>query len=155
MMGFNGSVQSSLVLHAAAPIEAVEYTPAWAACSFRTAARPRYRYDDGREIDRPMLTLSDPQSLAPLTCAKPYVPPVVTNAVQPTAPRSGMTGLAKVAVVLDEQGAVQQTHVVLAPGPDEGRAAEVAARHSTFAPAVFRCKPISSGYEFAVEFSDP
>jgi hypothetical protein len=153
MIEVYGSMQSSLAVHAAAPIEAIEYTPAWASCSFRAGARPRSGYDDEREIDRPVLTLSNPQPLAPLSCAKPYMPPVVKSAVEPTSPAAGLSGIAKIAMVVGAQGEVQYTHVLSAPSPEAGRAAEDAARHSTFAPALFRCQPVTGGYEFAVMFS--
>jgi hypothetical protein len=60
----------------------------------------------------------------------------------------------RVAVALDDGGVPQFTRIVSSAGRALNQPSTESARHSTYVPAVFRCKPVSSGYEFAVMFAD-
>jgi hypothetical protein len=141
----------SLELHADGPIEGVSYAPAWAACTFRAGTSPPNGYD--RDVQSPVLTLANPQPVAPATCAHPYVPTTVTHAFEPVTPQEAVTGTVSVAVALDERGIPQAARIVASPSPVLNNTSLGAAMGSEYAPAVFRCQPVPGGYIFVVDYS--
>ena len=144
----------SLELHADGPIEGVSYTPDWATCTFRAGTRPRTGYD--RDATSPILTLTNPQPIAPTTCAHPYATAKVTRTVEPTTPamaaQQGISGLVYVAVALDERGVPQAARVVTSPSPILNNASLAATMRSEYTAEVFRCRPVPGGYMFGIDF---
>jgi hypothetical protein len=152
---YYGVHEVSLELHADGPIEGVSYTPDWGACTFRAGTRPRDGYD--HEVQRPVLALADPQPVAPAMCAHPYAATTVTHAAEPNTPQRamvlGIAGTVSVAVALDERGVPQAARVVTSPSPVLNVVSLSAAMQSEYTAAVFRCKPVPSGYIFTVDYS--
>lgn len=150
----NGVREDSFVVRADAPIEGIEYAPSWASCTFRAGTRARNAYDKQDNVERPVVVLANPQPVEPAACAHAYVSPAVTHAVEPTAPANAdrITGDVLVAVALDDHGKPQFTRVVSSPSPLLNGVAQDAAKRSEFTGAIFRCKPVPSGYEFAIQF---
>lgn len=145
---------SSVVVKADAPIEGIEYAPTFASCTFYAGARNSNGYDSNWLIDGPIVDVGNPQSIDPPTCARPYVPASVVRAVEPTTPgQAYVTGDVRVAVTLDDTGQPLHGRVVSSPAAVLDAPSFDAAVHSTYRPTIFRCKPVPSGYEFAVEFA--
>jgi len=147
-----GIREASLIVIADGPIEAVEYAPTWASCTFHAGAHARGGNEDDRDADRPSLIVTNPAPVDPATCQVPYRSPAVMRTPDTTSPRSDVHGAVRVAVALDEQGAVQFTRVVSSPGAVLDATAVQAARQTTYRAAVFRCRPVSAGYVFTIEF---
>lgn len=150
----NGVREDSFVVRADAPIEGVEYAPSWASCTFHAGTRARNGYDKRDDVERPVLALANPQPVEPAACAHAYVSPAVTHGVDPMAPANAdrVTGDVRVAVALDEHGKPQFTRVVSSPSPVLNGVAQDAAKRSEYTGAIFRCKPVPSGYEYAIQF---
>jgi hypothetical protein len=146
-----GGQEASINVRANGPIDGIAYTPAWATCTFYAGARPR-KYSDAHDVDRPTLTVGDPQPAEPATCGRPYVPIAVKRAEEPQQPASGDMGLVRVAVAVDERGNVRYARVVASAAASLNPSAVDAARRSEYAPAVFRCKNVPSGYQFNVQY---
>lgn len=148
-----GAREASLIVRAEGPIEGVEFTPSWATCTFHAGTRARYRSERrADDIQRPELVASNPQPAEPATCSVPYVSTAVLHAFEPDMPREPIVGTVKVAVALDEQGVPRYTRVVSSPGIALNAPSVNAALRSRYVAAVFRCKPVTSGYEFSVAF---
>lgn len=147
--------ESSVLVRADAPIEAMTYEPERGSCTFRAGTRARNGYD-GNDVQRPEVTVSGAQPLEPVACAQPYVSPTVLHASEPQTPamaaQQGILGTVRVGVALDERGMPQSLRVISSPSVILNLASLEAARRSTYAGAVFRCAPVPSGYEFAIEF---
>lgn len=148
----NGQQDASIVVHAGGPIEGVEYAPQWATCSFHSGVRVANQHDNISSIDRIVLEAANPQPVEPATCETPYRAPTSVQVIQPKIAAQTIHGTARVAVALNESGAPQDTRIVSGLTPDIGFAVRAAARQTTYAGAVFRCKPIASGYEFSIEY---
>lgn len=149
----DGGNEASVVVRADGPIQGIAYAPTWAPCTFRAATLPRDSYET-RDPRRPVLTVGNPQPLEPASCAKPYVLPAVQAAVEPMTPENTRdTGIVRVAVALDARGAVRSARVVASPSKMLNVSAVSAAARSEYTGAVFRCEPVPSGYEFAVEYN--
>jgi len=149
-----GGRESSVAVRADGPIEGVSYAPAWTACSFRAGTLPRRSYD-APDVNRPTLTLGNPQSIAPKSCAHPYAAPSVKHAIEPMAPVDYpvLTGaVAMVAVALDERGVARFTRVVASPAAEVNASAADAARRSEYRPATFRCEPVPGSYQYNVGY---
>ena len=148
--------EDSVLVRAGGPIEGIEFDPSWSSCAFRTGVR-QPNNTDGPEIARPTVVASDSQPLDPIACATPYVATTLTRAAPADTPalaqQQGITGTARLFVSLDERGGVTSTRILSSPSAILNNAALAAARASTYRGAVFRCKPIPSGYLFAVDFS--
>jgi hypothetical protein len=151
-----GSREASLVVRADAPIEGIIYAPAWASCTFHAGVRPRTGYDTP-DIRRPELVLANLLPVDPVTCSRPYIPPSTTGPALPATPamaqQQGITGTVRVAVALDEHGAPQYARIVASPSVFLNAISINAALKSRYSPAVFRCSPVPSGYEFLIDFS--
>jgi hypothetical protein len=151
-----GTREASITVRADAPIEGIVYAPAWAPCTFRAGARPRDGYDLD-DVQRPVLSLSNAQPAPPVTCTRPFAAPTVLHAVEPTTPLAAMQmhaeGTVRVAVALDERGVPQFARIVFTPAGSLNAASIASAMGSTYSPAIFRCEPVPSGYEFSVNFS--
>jgi hypothetical protein len=147
-----GGREASINVRAESPIEGIAYTPTWATCTFHAGARPRTSYDT-RDFERPTLTVGNPQAVEPATCARPYVQTTVIHAVEPQTPGFGDTGNVRVAVALDEHGVVRYARVVATAAASLNPSAVDAARRSQYTAAVFRCKPVPSGYQFSVQYT--
>lgn len=79
---------------------------------------------------------------------------VAPASVEYPAAARGTTGLAIIAVALDTTGAVADVRVYQSSRSKElDNAALDAARHSRYAPAVFRCEPVAGAYLFRAEFN--
>ena len=145
----------SLELHADGPIEAVSYTPTWAPCTFSAGALPPDGYD--RDVPSPVLTLANPQPIAPAACAHPYVATTVTHAFEPAMPERAaqemISGTVQVAVALNERGTPQAARIVASPSPVLNDASLTTAMRSEYTPAVFRCRPVAGGYIFGLGFN--
>jgi hypothetical protein len=148
----NGEQDATLVVHAGGPIEGIEYTPQWATCSFHSGVRAVSRKDNLSSIDRVLLEAGNPQPVEPATCAAPYVAPTTLHAAEPSLGQQSTTGTARIAVALDEQGVPRAERIISGLTPTIGFAVRDAARLSTYSAAVFRCKPVASGFEFTSEF---
>jgi hypothetical protein len=145
-----GGREFSLILRADAPIEGIEYTPTWAPCTFHAGTSAPSGYEP-RVAERPTFTVSNPQPIERAACAHSYVAPKVTRAVEPASPGPG-GGTVTVAVALDERGIPRYTRVI---GPRDAflnPSAVNAAKRSEYQGAVFRCRPVPSGYEFTVQY---
>ena len=146
----------SLVVRAGDPIEGVAYSPDWATCTFHAGTRARNGYD-APDVERPVLSLADPQPVEPASCAQPYVSPVAIHAVEPYIPaiaiQERIQGTVRVGVSLDERGMPLSTRIITSPSVVLNASALNAARRSQYRGAVFRCKPVPSGYEFTVDYS--
>jgi len=147
-----GGREASIDVRADAPIEGLVYAPAWASCLFYAGVRPRTGYE-APDVARPLLTIGNPLPVQRASCDHPYVEARVTEAVEPTGP-GGLRGLVSVAVALDERGVPQFTRIVSSAAAMLNASAADAARRSRYANAVFRCKPVPSGYEFNVEYPE-
>jgi len=145
--------EASLIVRADGPIEGVEYTPTWASCTFHAGTRPRGGYDDHRDIQRPVLVVTSPVAIEPVTCTVPFRSTGVVHAPEPIAPQSRVSGFVRVAVALDDQGIPRFTRVVSSQAAVLNTPSVNAARQSTYTATVFRCQPVPGGYEFAVMFS--
>jgi hypothetical protein len=143
--------ETSLNVRADRPIEGIAYAPSGATCTFHAGTRPREGYD-ARDVDRPTLTVGNPQPAEPASCARPYVAASVMHAFEPTGPPGENGGLVRIAVGLDELGHVRYTRVVASPAARLNPSALDAARRSEYGAAVFRCKPVPSGYQFAIDY---
>jgi TonB family protein len=152
----DGMHDASIVVHADGPIDGIEYAPTWASCTFHAGTRDD-GYDRPQELDRPILVVSDPQPIDPPPCTNAYVPTVVMRAKEPDTPgnaiEAGVGGLVRVAVALDEKGTPEHARIARSASDMLNASALDAALHSSFRPAVFRCKPVASGYEFTVEYN--
>jgi|GEM_PF-2868220 len=149
-----GGSESSVAVRADDPIEGVSFAPAWTACSFRAGTLPRRSYD-APDVTRPTLTLGNPQSIAPATCAHPYAAPSVKHAIEPMAPADYPVptgGVANVAVALDERGVARFSRVVASPAAEVNASAADAARRSEYSPATFRCEPVPGSYQYNVGY---
>jgi len=147
-----GQPEASVIVRADGPIEGVEYTPAWASCTFHAGTRSPGGDDESRRIDRPVLTATNPVAVEPADCPVPYRATSVLRAFEPSSPQAAVYGPVSVAVAIDDQGIPQSTRVVSSPGAVLNAPAVDAARRSTYAAAIFRCQPVSSSYVFVVEF---
>jgi hypothetical protein len=152
---FNGS-EESFTIRADAPIEGIIYAPEWASCTFHAGVQPRERYDRP-DLRSPVLVLANPVAAEPAVCARPYSPPTVGHAVEPDTPlaamQMGTQGTVRVAVALDERGIPRFSRIISTPGGVLNAASTSSAMRSTYSPAIFRCRPVPSGYEFSVEFT--
>jgi hypothetical protein len=148
----NWGREASVMVRADAPIEGIVYAPAWASCTFYAGARNRNGYD-APDIDRPTLTAGNPQQVERATCEHPYAATKVVRAFEPTGNGRAAPGTVSVAVALDERGVAQFTRVVFSADPLLNGSAADAAKRSQYSGAVFRCKPVPSGYEFTVEYN--
>jgi hypothetical protein len=148
-----GGREASVTVQADGPIEGVVYAPAWASCTFRAGTRPSMYYT-AREVDHPVLTLGNPQPAAPATCARPYVPPVATRAVEPNTPVDAgpVSGTVSIAVALDERGVVRFTRVVASPAAELNVTAADAAKRSEYRAGIFRCEPVPSSYQYNIGY---
>jgi hypothetical protein len=147
-----GGRETSLNVRADRPIEGIAYAPAGAHCTFHAGTRPREGYE-ARDVDRPTLTVGNPQPVEPAPCARPYVAAFVKSAFEPRTPANADGGgVVRVAVGLDAFGLVRYTRVVASPSVRLNPSAVDAARRSEYGAAVFRCKSVPSGYQFAVEY---
>jgi hypothetical protein len=145
----NEEQDATLVVHAGGPIEGIEYTPQWASCSFHSGVRVANQHDNLSSIDRIVLEVADPQPVEPAACSEPYVSSTTVHAAEPAlAAQQSVSGSARIAVALDDHGVPQATRIVSGLTPTIGFAVRDAARLSTYRAAVFRCKPVASGYEF-------
>lgn len=148
---------ASVIVRADVPIDGIEYAPTWASCTFHAGTRDENGYDLLQKVDRPTVVVSDPQSIDPPTCAKPYVPVAVMYAKEPDVPRdarrAGVGGTVFVAVAVDDKGTPEHARIAGSPSSMLNASALDSTLQSTYRPAVFRCKPIVSGYEFTVEFT--
>ena len=147
-----GGKEASINVRADGPIEGIAYTPSWATCTFHAGARPRNGYDTP-DVERPTLTVGNPQPVEPATCAHPYVPTSVVHPVEPITPPSFDAGNVRVAVALDEHGIVRYARVVATAAASLNASAIDAARRSEYTTAVFRCRPVPSGYQFSVQYT--
>ena len=149
----DGGHEASIIVRADGPIEGIAYAPTWAPCTFRAGTLPR-AYSDKPEPQRPILTVGNPQPLAPPACAKPYIPPAVQHAVEPNAPEGVQdAGYVRVAVALDARGAVRSARVVESPSKALNVSALSAATRSEYTGAIFRCEPVPGSYEFAIQYN--
>lgn len=146
-----GGRENSLNVRADRPIDGIAYAPAGAHCTFYGGTRPRKGYE-ARDVERPTLTVGNPQPVEPATCEHPYVAASVKQAIEPQAPPFGEPGIVRVGVALDERGVVRYARVVASPSQRLNPSALDAARRSQYSAAVFRCKPVPSGYRFAVDY---
>jgi hypothetical protein len=146
-----GGQEASLTVRADRPIEGVAYAPAWASCAFRAGTRPS-RYYAARELQRPTLMVGDAQPVEATSCRQTYAPATVKQAVEPFQPATREVGLVRVAVALDDHGKVLYARVVDSPAINLNPPSIDAARRSEYAPAIFRCKPVSSSYQFVVDY---
>lgn len=146
-----GGQEASLLVRADRPIQGIAYTPSWASCAFRAGTRPS-RYYGAREVQRPTLTVGDTQPVVAPSCGRPYVPASVKQAVEPTQPATRETGLVRVAVAVDDHGYARYARIVESPSINLNPSAVDAASKSEYSAAVFRCKPVSSGYQFVVDY---
>ncbi len=148
-----GGQEASVTVRADAPIDGIQYAPAWATCTFHAGARPKSG-NEARDVDRPTLAVGNPQPIERVTCRRPYVSATVTHAVEPINPLGNVYGTVRVGVALDERGIPQLTRVIATADQRLNRSAVDAARRSEYAAAIFRCNPIPSGYEFTVDYVD-
>jgi TonB family protein len=148
--------EDSVLVRAGGPIEGIEFAPSWSSCVFRTGVRPPNN-TDGPEIARPTVVASDSEPLDPIACATRYVAATVMHAARADTPamaqQQGITGTVRVFVSLDERGSIISSRILSSPSAILNNAALATARASTYRGAVFRCKPIPSGYVFAVDLS--
>jgi TonB family protein len=85
----------------------------------------------------------------PVTIVSPPPPPDLT----PDQRSAAYTGVARVRVDVDANGAVTGTAVVDSTGKDElDLVAVSAARAARYAPATHACKPVAGSYVFALRF---
>jgi hypothetical protein len=141
----------SVRIRADGPIEGVAYTPSWASCTLHAGTRARSGYD-ARDVERPLVTLATSQPVEPASCPKPYRSPAVTRAFEPQTPSSFVHGIVRIGVALDERGVPGAVRIIASPDTALNESSIQSVRRSTFAPAVFRCKPVASGYVFAVSY---
>ncbi len=99
-----------------------------------------------------------PDTLSLTTCPVPARPARVVKAVEPDYPliarQEGLTGVAYVAVILDERGAVQESFIYRSSGARSlDEASLVAARRSQYAPEIKNCVPVAGLYIFRAEFA--
>jgi hypothetical protein len=144
--------EASFIVRADGPIEGVEYTPPWASCTFHAVTRSPGVDDESRHIDRPVLIVNNSVAIEPANCPVPYRATRVLRTFEPSSPPAAVYGAVSVAVAIDDEGTPQSTRVVSSPGSVLNPPAVDAARRSTYAPAIFRCQPVPSGYVFVVEF---
>jgi hypothetical protein len=151
-----GVREASFTVRADAPIEGIVYAPAWAPCTFHAGVFQPDGYTM-RDVERPVLTLTNPVPAEPAHCARPYAPPTVEQAFEPITPFAASAaeaeGTVRVAVALDEHGLPRFSRIVSTANGLLNRPATNSAMRSTYSPAVFRCIPVPSGYEFAVQFN--
>jgi hypothetical protein len=145
-----GGQEASINVRAEKPIEGIAFTPSWATCTFHAGTLPRSGYEAG-DVERPTLTVANPQPVEPATCARPYVPTTVIRGFEPQTPAGGDAGTVRVAVALDASGIVRYARVVTASSNLNPSAVD-AARRSEYSPAVFRCQRVPSGYQFSVQY---
>ena len=148
--------ETSVLVHADGPIEALEFDPAWAPCAFRAGVRKRTP-DDAPDVPRPVVYATGGIPIAPATCPQPYVATSLTHTATPHIPamafQQGIAGSVHVGVALDERGAYTAGQVISSPSAVLDQAALDAAKRSSFTPAIFRCQPSPSGYEVTIEFT--
>jgi hypothetical protein len=147
-----GGHEASVIVRADVPIEGIEYTPTWAACTFHALPFPR-GYIEERSLARPTLLLGSSQPAAPVSCAQPYVSPAVTQAVEPQTPEGGVTGTVRIAVALDARGSVRGARVLTSPAAVLNGSAVASATRSQYTGAIFRCVAVPSAYPFGVDYS--
>jgi hypothetical protein len=146
-----GGTEASVTVHADGPIAGIAYAPAWTTCTFRAGTRPRNYEAPDRQ--RPVLSLSNPQPIAPVSCATPYAAPAVKRAVEPNTPTGVFVrGTVNVAVALDEHGVPRFARVVASPVAEINASAVGAAKGSEYSPGTFRCEPVPSSYQFNVGY---
>jgi|SRR5579862_1079350 len=88
-------------------------------------------------------------------CSEPDVPAHTLEAVSPSAPddAAGVAGTAEVVVTLDAAGRVTDARIYRSTNDMRlDRAAVIAARQSTYAPALVDCLPTGGQYLFRVDF---
>lgn len=150
-----GMHDASVIVRADGPIDGIEYAPTWASCTFHAGTREAS--DRPWLIDGPTVAVANPQAIDPPSCASPYVPTATLHAFEPDIPpraaEARITGTVHVAVALDENGRPQHARVASSPSVMLNASALNAALQSTYRPEIFRCKPVASGYEFAVEYA--
>jgi len=92
----------------------------------------------------------------PVACARPFqssnVAHLSTRAFRPSASIQRIAGVVSVGVSLDPNGAIVSAEVVRSPSPVLNDIALWAAKAATYNPEIFRCRPVSSSYDFDVEF---
>ncbi|MBV9407738.1 MAG: hypothetical protein JO164_02875 [Candidatus Eremiobacteraeota bacterium] len=148
----NGKLEQSLIVRADGPIDGVTLTPTGATCTLYAGVRAVDGYDPP-DVSRPELVLTDPQSVEPVTCKRPYLPTAVTHAFEPMTPGNAKVGgTVRIGLALDEHGKPLFAHVISSPGPELDAPSVDAAIRSEYTGAVFRCKPVSGSYAFAVNY---
>lgn len=145
-----GGREASVTVRAEGPIEGLVYAPAWATCTFHAGARPRSGYE-ARDVERPVLVVGTSEPVERTNCDHPYVSPTVLHAIEPVGVEN-VTGEVHVAVALDERGVPRFSRIAVSSAPILNIPATNAAMHSQYRGAIFRCKPVPSGYEFSVAF---
>lgn len=150
-----GGRLDSVTVRAGAPIEGIEYAPRWAPCTFRAPVNAQAGYQE-RDAGRPELALGNPQPLEPAPCARPYAAPMTKHVFEPMTPvaaaEKGIGGLVKVNVILDDRGVPQSVSMASSPSALLDASALDAAKRTEYAPAIFRCKPVPSAYQFVVSY---
>jgi protein TonB len=99
-----------------------------------------------------------PTSTPKPACANPNIEATTTNAVQPETPdiarEQGATGTTQVKVTLTPTGSVTSATVYKSSGNQAlDNAAVMAAKQSTYAPAVENCVKVPGDYIFRVDFA--
>ena len=125
----------------------------------QAGARDANGYDRRQLVDRPVVVaVYNPQPVDPPSCADPYVQAITIRAKEPIVPGSAVQaqigGVVRLAVALDDKGTPKHAWIIRSPAVILNTPSIDSAMNSTFRPAVFRCKPVPSGYIFAVEYAD-
>lgn len=148
--------ESSFVVRAPGPIEAVVFQPPQASCLSHAPISDR-NAEDGPDVERPTVVAGNPESIGPLYCATRYAPPETLFAAQPRIPEIAMqqniTGAVRILVTIDDRGKPTRLAVVSSPSGLLNAAAMEAARGSTFRPETFRCHSVPGTYIFSVSYS--
>ena len=147
-----GAQDSSLVVRAPGPIQGIEYAPPWAPCTLKAGVYPRPRFAKPDQVQRPVLELGDARPVEPVTCARPYVEPTTLHASEPMTPQEYVSGNVRVRVALDENGTPLSGRVITSPSRILNAVSISAAMQSRYAPAVFRCARVATGYDFSIQF---
>jgi hypothetical protein len=147
--------EEELVLHTGGPVVGIEFKPARASCSIVGPVRPSSPYD-AAPVTSPVIEARDGGAVEPMQCERPFVAAAVLRAVGPDMPviasQQGIAGVVSVGVELSATSAVERTVVVRSPSTILNTAALNAARKSTYATAVARCRPVPGAYLFNVMF---
>lgn len=148
--------EDSFLVRAGGPIDGVEFDPSWSTCEFRAGVRKRSDAD-APDVPRPAIVASNATPVEAAACAAPYVEAALVRAMAvdmpPMAAQQGITGIVRVQVALDDRGVATYARVWSSPSAILNSAALTAAKASAYRGAIFRCRPVPSGYEFAADFS--